>query len=131
MTSRHVLTTVLVVTIAAVAIASVTTWPPASPDSKLTFQTKGGSLTASLPLRVNNSPALIDTSFTVDEEKKSVTLAFVVIQNRDLYRRSIRQVAPNWNLGKISQKDYSFQTKGTVVALKTTQLKTLLPKDDG
>jgi hypothetical protein len=131
MKARSMLTCTLLVAAASVAIASIRTWPPASPDSKLAFRTEDGHLMASLPLRVNNSPALIDTSFVVDEEQKSVSLAFVVVQNRDLYRRSIRQVTPTWDLGTISQKDYSFQIKGSVVALETEQLKTLLPKADG
>ena len=127
MKTRTICVAVLLTVLASAAFASVNTWPWMSPTPKLQFRTKGEELTAFLPLTVNNSPAIVETSVAIDKTKKVVSLGFVVIQNHDLYNRSMRRIALEWQLGKIKQEDYTFHIKGSTVVLKTERLRALLP----
>ena len=129
MKARYGSTALILLTLATVAFAGVGIWPWMSPAPELQFRANGEELTAVLPLVINNSPAIVETSFKVDQEKKEVSLGFVVIQNADLYRRSARQVSVEWHLGKIKREDYTFQIKGSEVSLTTEKLQTLLPKN--
>ena len=129
MNTRGIWATVLLLSLASAAIAGVGFWPWVKPAPELKFRTKGEELTAYLPLHINNSPAVIETSTLVNREKKTVVLSFVIIQNPDLYRRSIRPVEVQWQLGKIKREDYTFEIQGTSLGLSTAKLKTLLPKE--
>jgi hypothetical protein len=129
MKTKPILIALFLAPVASSALASVDFWPWTHPTPTLAFRTEGGQLTASLPLHINNSAAVIDTSIVLDHKEKTVTLGFVVIQNPDLYRRSTRQIDVEWQLGGIRQEDYAFKIEGSTVALRTERLKTLLPQE--
>jgi hypothetical protein len=110
------------------AYASVRTWPWTSPPPELILAQEGGKVVATLAVRLNNSPAIVEIDSAVEHDSRTVTLSFSIIQNRDLFVRSLRWETLRWEIPGITKEQCRFQLKGCYLDLSTVQLNGLTGK---
>jgi hypothetical protein len=125
---RAVLATLLFLGVGVSTWAGVRPWPWVSEPGELDLVHKDETLVATLLPSINNSPAIVETDSRVDEENKVVTLSFSIVQNRDLYVRSLRPCTVRWEVDGVRGDEYEVVLEGAHVDLTTEQLRTLLDR---
>jgi hypothetical protein len=110
------------------AYAGVRTWPWASPSRELSLAQEVDKVVATLVVSLNNSPAIVEIDSAVEHDTHTVTLSFSIIQNRDLFVRSMRWETLRWEIPGITKEQYRFQLKGCYLDLSTVQLNGLTGK---
>ena len=108
--------------------AGVRTWPWSSPPAEPNIEQEGNKVVATLVVRLNNSPAIVETDSEIDHDSYTVILSFSIIQNRDLFVRSMRWETLRWEISGITKEQYQFQVKGCSLDLSTVQLNGLTGK---
>ncbi len=89
----------------------------------------GGKTVASLDVTINNSAAIIKTSYRIDDTRKVVSLYYSVIQNFDLYKRSMKSVSVQWDIEKLDLKQYHFDVFPTHTRITESDLRTISQAD--
>lgn len=91
---------------------------------ELSFTTDGADLVVRMPFKINNSAHVLWTS--VIRQPKDIHLCFQVIQNRDLFVRSQKEIQVEWRIDDCDEKLYSFHVSRSF-SPTTKQLRELLP----
>jgi hypothetical protein len=110
------------------AYAGVRTWPWTSPPAEPNIEQEGDKVVATLVVRLNNSPAIVEIDSGIDHNSHTVILSFSIIQNRALFVRSMRWETLRWEIPGITKEQYQFQIKGCSLDLSTVQLNSLTGK---
>lgn len=106
--------------------AGIKSWSSKSILNRAIFTQNKNFLNITLPININNSPATTQTSSNIDKENKIITLSFCIIQNRDLYHRSLRTININWDLPNINKNQYKFKFNGINIDLNSKEIKNIL-----
>jgi len=94
-------------------------------NSDLSFSTSGSELIVKMPFSINNSPYILwaGTAFHPNE----ICLNFEVIQNRDLFVRSQKEIEIEWRIPDCDEQRFSFHVRRCFLPT-TEELTELIPK---
>lgn len=96
---------------------------------EVAFTQDGPDLIVTAAVTVNNSPHTAWTTSFVKSGAGQVSLRYVIVQNRDLFVRSQKQVELRWRLANSRKEDAKdYRLDGTVMDPASDELRQLLPQ---